>query len=482
MKEKMKSVLGLSLFFAATLSTSMPANAKQYHANQYAKELPEWERTMLAEEGIPPKLANPIIREYAEPFIEYNASGQPRIARWASFSVNDFITMYKNNRTPTDIAQCVEGGLQVKEKGNSGVSFYSKYGLAEYCMLGGDISLAVALAPLFDRVQATPRERADHLYHMQWSERIAGKAKNISTLDPEYLKILIAWYQKDHEISHLSWKDLYTILDIAASVPKRYLLEFFGSDSTIPDIRLDDLNVFSIADRYFTPPVYIRSLLDVGLNISGNKGLGLMLVAELYRDGVSPQKAADLFLPKKEQTFNRFIIGYETLDDIIYRGYDDRVLDSLENVPDALQRIVIHAGAHLVFTRRPINELPNYKDLYYIGGVYNYQSKRMLVIIRDYDYEIPRTIHSALHEFGHAADDLVGFALYGMQFSEREDFMPISATCLSLSPEEPTPKQIFAEGFSQYYMSAGWRYTLYKSCPGFVPFMQDIESDIQNFK
>lgn len=451
--------------FLGISSSANGADASVYRSAQYPKTVSAWEREQLAEAGVPPRLVRQFLRRYGKTVVEKDEYGNKSVLS-PYFSTDNFIAMHSKGITVKNVDACIDATYSALD------NFYTFFGLTDYCMNAGDASFAVDFASIVSSMDIDQNMRTNELV---WIYE--------QGIELNSLRTIIALWKNEHQRAFSTYYDIDEIRFRYADIPQEYLSTVVGTDTKMPDISLFALEHLSHPrSRYFTPAVYVRSLLDAGMHIGGNKRVGFPLVADLYYDGLSVQQASDLFVPKKDQTFDRVTLSCETLDAISCHDENiEYVLGGLESIPDVLQRIVVHGRGHVVFTSRQINNLSGYesfgKDTF---GVYTYQSKKMLVRVRDYDDE--GTIGTALHEFGHAVDDIVGETLYGMQLSDTKDFKPMGIACYSLSPYEPTPAQIFAEGFRKYYMSSESRYSLYTSCPGFVPFMQRIEREALTVK
>lgn len=450
--------------FLGISSSANGADASVYRSAQYPKKIAEWEREKLAEAGVPPPLVRQVLRRYGKKSVETDEYGNKSLLS-PYFSTDNFIAMHSKGITVKNVDACIDATYSALN------NFYTFLGLTDYCMNAGDASFAVDFASIVSSMDIDQNMRTNELV---WIYE--------QGIELNSLRTIIALWKNEHQRAFLTYYDIDEIRFRYADIPQEYLSTVVGTDTAMPSISLHALDYLSHPQsRYFTPAVYVRSLLDAGMHIGGNKRVGFPLVADLYYDGLSAQQASDLFVPKKDQTFDRVTLSCETLDAISCHDENiEYVLAGLESIPDVLQRLVMYDGGHIVFTHRPLNHLSGYEDVRKdTRGAYNYSLKKMVVLFRNFDEQMTNT---ALHEFGHAVDDLIGENLYGTALSETNDFKYISTVCDSLSPIDHTPAQIFAEGFRLYYTSFEERYSLWNSCPSFLSFMQRIESEALTVK
>lgn len=169
-----------------------------------------------------------------------------------------------------------------------------------------------------------------------------------------------------------------------------------------------------------------------------------------------------------------------------------KILDSLENIPDAIQEKFNRAGGTVVIVDRipfDADDIKEFKDSWKIlqladekdidawlgikiAGYYKRKTKEAFV-----DYEKIGPAGTAVHEVGHGVDRLFG------KFSESKEFA--YAGCAAYAPAvkcDGTPlmdaSQEFAYGFQSFYASGNTRLMMKKRNPELYFYFLDLEKKL----
>lgn len=446
--------------------------------------------------------------------IRYNKSGN------FNYNPEDFIAMRVNGLTVRDVADCVAQGEMITDHYSQPV--YSAFGLSVYCMNGGSLEYAAEIGEILAKYTVPMCEAYDSKYY---GYSIA-KESNGSYLHyalthhfpPSHAQILADIVEKEmikrSEIGVEQENNdpctireaKYKLLDTLSYITPENLFTITGSTQGIdfPAVFETVLRVsqYPADDEYAR---YIRMLLDNGIildadtkrNAGHEEGravrekntfsldtVSMMYGNMMYGNHDSAELVQEILASYAGETYATVepaielrIQAKDSLDEKMQRV--DSVIEALERIPDHIQRYMNTAGVVSVIISSAVTDQPEVR--YWRGkntnngikydivfGVYEPKLKKAVTSIRDYTdgghYDYRKT---ALHEFGHAYDDVVGHALYKKDISNAYIWTR-TEQCSQLYDDPQNPienSQLFADGFAEYYLSFESRYTLFHLCP-----------------